>query len=53
MLWLGLIDILFLLIGAVLGHIICYTVHHDMFLDECRDCEYYNYVMEAIEHEKE
>ena len=52
MLWMDLIDILFLVVGVALGYILCYLNNRDLLQDECEDCEYREYVMEVIEHER-
>lgn len=48
MLWLDLIDILFLVAGVALGYILCYLNNRDLLQDECEDCLYREYVMEVI-----
>ena len=53
MLWLDLIDILFLVVGAALGYILCYLNNRDILQDECKDCLYREYVMEVIENERD
>lgn len=53
MLWLDLIDILFLVVGVVLGYILCYLNTRDLLQDECEECLYREYVMEVIEHERD
>ena len=52
MLWLDLIDILYLIIGFALGFILCAGTHKDIMQDECEDCEYRKYIEEVIEHAK-
>ena len=52
MLWLDLIDILFLVVGLALGYILCYLNNRDILQDECVDCLYREYVMEVIENER-
>lgn len=53
MLWLDLIDILFMLVGFILGYIFCCLQNRDAMEDECEDCLYREYVMEVIEHERD
>ena len=53
MLWLDLIDILFLLIGICLGYIICAGIHRDLFNDECESCEYREIIEGFLNDERE
>lgn len=53
MLWLDLIDILYLLIGFVLGYILCCGINKDAMQDECDECEYRKFIEEVIEHAKQ
>ena len=53
MLWLDLIDILFLVVGVALGYILCYLNNRDILQDGCEDCLYREYVMEVIENERD
>lgn len=48
MLWIDLIDILYLLIGVVLGYIICSLVNRDLMDDECESCEYREFIEEVL-----
>lgn len=50
MLWVDLIDILYLIIGVALGYIMCWCIHKDVMEDECEDCEYRKFIEEVIEH---
>ena len=52
MLWLDLIDILFLVAGLLLGYVVCYLNNRDLMHDECEECPYREYVLEVIEHER-
>ena len=49
MLWLDLIDILFLLVGVLVGYIVCCLIHRDILQDECESCEYREFIEEMIE----
>ena len=53
MLWIGLIDIIFLIVGVLLGYIICITVHRDIFTDECESCEYRKFIEGLVNDERE
>ena len=53
MLWLDLIDILFLLVGICLGYLICIGVHRDLFNDECESCEYRELIEGFLNDERE
>lgn len=48
MLWLDLIDILYLIIGVALGYILCCGINKDAMEDECTNCEYRKYIEEAL-----
>ena len=50
MLWLDLIDIVYLIIGFVLGYVLCCGINKDAMDDECKDCEYRKFIKEVIEH---
>ena len=52
MLWMDLIDILYLIVGVVLGFIMSYLINRDALEDECDTCLYREYIMEVIEHER-
>ena len=52
MLWLDLIDIVFLLVGVILGYIICVCVSKDVMQDVCDNCEYHKF-MEDILNDRE
>lgn len=51
MLWIDLIDIAFLLVGVILGFIICRSVIDDV--DDCSECEYREMIRELIEYGEE
>lgn len=53
MLWLDLIDILFVILGFILGYIFCVLQNRDIMQDECKECLYREYVMEVIENEQQ
>lgn len=53
MLWLDLIDILFVLVGFIVGYIFCCLINRDAMDDECESCLYREYVMEVLENEQE
>ena len=53
MLWLDLIDILFVLVGFIVGYIFCCLINRDAMDDECESCLYREYVMEVIENERD
>lgn len=44
MLWLDIIDIIYLLVGVLLGYIICAGITKD----ECEECEYREFVERLI-----
>lgn len=48
MLWLDLIDIIYLVLGVMLGYIICCTVNKDILQDQCDDCEYRKFIEEVL-----
>ena len=52
MLWLDLIDILYLIIGFILGYILCCGINKDAMEDECEyeceDCVYRDYYIEEM-----
>ena len=48
MLWLDLIDILYLVVGIIFGYILCCGIHHDIMEDECDDCEYRKFIEEVL-----
>lgn len=52
MMWLDLIDILFMLAGFILGYIFCCLQNRDAMEDECEYCVCREYVMEVIENEQ-
>ena len=47
MLWIDLIDILYLLIGFALGYVLCCGINKDAFTDECNECEYRKFIEEV------
>lgn len=49
MLWLDLIDIVYLLIGFALGYILCVGIHKDAMQDECDECEYRKFIEEVLD----
>lgn len=51
MLWLDLIDIVYLVVGFLLGYVLCCGINKDVIEDECKECEYYNFIKEFIENE--
>ena len=53
MLWFDFIDIIYLVIGVLLGYIVCCLIHHDLLQDECDRCEYRRVIQEMIDHETE
>ena len=48
MLWLDLVDILYLVLGVMLGYIICCVVNRDIMDDECESCEYRKFIEEVL-----
>lgn len=48
MLWLDLVDILYLVLGVMLGYIICCVVNRDIMNDECEFCEYRKFIEEVL-----
>lgn len=53
MLWIDMIDMLFLISGIALGYILCYIQHRDILHDECDDCLYRKYIEEDIKNVRE
>lgn len=53
MLWLDMIDMLFLISGIALGYILCCVQHRDILHDECEDCLYREYIEEDIKNVRE
>lgn len=53
MMWLDLIDILYLVVGVIFGYILSYLINRDALDDECDTCLYREYVMEVIKHERD
>lgn len=52
MLWMDLIDILYLVVGVIFGYILSYLINRDVLEDECKHCVYREYIMEVIENER-
>ena len=52
MLWLDLIDIIYLILGFALGYILCCGIHKDAMEDECEECEYRNFIEEVLNSEE-
>ena len=52
MLWLDLIDILFVVVGILVGYILCALIHKDLWNDECEDCEYRKFIEEVLNDER-
>ena len=50
MLWIDMIDMLFLISGLALGYILCWILHRDILHDECDDCLYRKYIEEDIKN---
>ena len=53
MLWIDIIDIIYLLVGVLLGYIICIGVHHDLWTDICESCEYREFIEGWLSDERE
>lgn len=53
MLWIDMIDMLFLVTGLALGYILCCLQHHDILHDDCADCLYRKYIEEDITNVRE
>ena len=53
MLWMDMIDILYLVVGMAVGYMLSYLINRDVMEDECKDCLYREYVLEVIEHERD
>lgn len=53
MLWLDLIDIIYLVLGVLIGYIVCYTVNREVLKDQCDDCEYRKFIEEVLIDEEE
>lgn len=49
MLWLDVIDILYLILGFAFGIIMCTLIHKDDWMDECKDCEYRKFIEEVLD----
>lgn len=52
MLWLDFVDIIYLVIGVVIGFVISNSVNRDFMDDECESCEYRYFIEEALNDEK-
>ena len=52
MLWLDLIDILYLIIGVMVGYLVCSLVNRDLLDDECENCEYREFIEEVLNSEE-
>ena len=52
MLWLDLIDILYLVVGVIFGYIICSLVNCDLLDDECKYCAYKWFIEEVLNSEE-
>lgn len=52
MLWLDLLDILYLLIGVVVGYVICASLNRDFMDDECEFCEYRKFIEGVLNDEE-
>ena len=53
MLWLDLIDIIYLVLGVMLGYVICCVINRDILQDQCEDCEYRKFIEEVLIDEEE
>ena len=53
MLWLDLIDILFLVVGILLGYVLCYLNNRDLMQDECEECLYREFIEEVLDDGRE
>ena len=53
MLWIDLLDIVYLIIGVLVGYLICVMVNKDIMQDECRDCEYRKFIEGVISNAEE
>ena len=51
MLWIDLIDMLYFLIGAIVGYVLCSLVNRDLLDDECESCEYREFIEEVLKDE--
>ena len=51
MLWIDLIDMLYLLIGVIVGYVLCSLVNRDLLDDECESCEYREFIEEVLNDE--
>ena len=52
MLWIDLIDMLYLLIGVIVGYVLCSLVNRDLMDDECESCEYREFIEEVLNNEE-
>ncbi len=52
MLWLDLIDFVYLLIGFILGYVLCCGINKDFIDDECKECEYRKFIEEVLNREE-
>lgn len=53
MLWLDLIDIIYMVLGVMLGYIVCCVINRDILKDQCEDCEYRKFIEEVLIDEEE
>lgn len=51
MLWLDIVDILYLIVGFIAGFIVCCLINRDLMQDECTHCAYRDYVEEVLNDE--
>ena len=50
MLWLDLIDFIYLLIGILVGYLLAHADIKDLHEDLCDECEYREFIEELIEY---
>ena len=50
MLWLDLIDFIYLFVGVLVGYLLSYVVNKDLLEDLCDECEYKEFMEELIEY---
>ena len=50
MLWLDLIDFIYLFVGVLVGYLVSYAINKDLHVDSCSECDYREFVEELIEY---
>lgn len=51
MLFIDLVDFIFMLLGVLVGYVMFGLIHKDILEDECEDCEYREFIEEVLRDE--